>query len=349
MSYVTIMQTRSRPSLTGTGVGRGALRRAIAGWCTVSKPSVASSRTCNREAVSATHCAWGKYPGSFSRKIRVLDKPGSPGHGAHVTPGAKLARRYASWIEHRRSAIILGSLVFAALAGFAASKLRIFADFSYLLPQDVRSVTDLRAIGKRARVLGTAMVAVQASDPAIRERAAVMLRDKIAGLPLVSSVTFDDHARREYGWQHRWLFADLSDLQRAKAAIEAKIRQAKLEANPLFVGLDDEPASHTRDAADELRDRLRKAEADVADRGELISHDGQLQMMIIRTAFSSGEVERDKQLLAGIDQIMEQVRVAVPGADIGVAGDIVVSIAGHGSILNGMLLATAVTVTLVMI
>jgi uncharacterized protein len=265
-----------------------------------------------------------------------------------VTDGAKLARRYASWIEHRRWAIIAGSLVFAALATFAASQLRIFADFSYLLPQNVRSVTDLRAIGKRARVLGTAMVAVQASDPAIRERAAVLLRDKIARLSLVSSVTFDDHARREYAWQHRWLFADLSDLQRSRAAIEAKIRQAKLEANPLFVGLDDEPATHPPDAADELRDRLRKAEADVADRGELISSDGKLQMMIIRTAFSSGEVERDKQLIAGIDQIIEEVKVAVPGTDIGVAGDVVVSIAEHDSILNGMLLATAVTVTLVM-
>src|SRR4051812_14510260 len=265
MSYVTIMQTRSRPSLTETGVGMGALRRAIAGWCTVSKPSVASSRTCNREAVSTTHCAQGQYAGSLSPPARVLDKASTPGHGAPVTVGAKLARRYASWIEHRRWAIIASSLVFAAVAAFGASRLRILADFSYLLPQDVRSVTDLRAIGKRARVLGTAMVAVQSTDPAIRERAAVMLRDKIAGLPLVSSVTFDDHARREYGWQNRWLFADLSDLQRARAAIEAKIRQAKLDANPLFIGLDDEPASHAPDAADELRERLRKAEAEVAD------------------------------------------------------------------------------------
>ena len=266
-----------------------------------------------------------------------------------MTAGPKLARRYASWIEHRRWAIIASSLVFAAVAAFGASRLRILADFSYLLPQDVRSVTDLRAIGKRARVLGTAMVAVQSSDPAIRERAAVMLRDKIAGLPLVSSVTFDDHARREYGWQNRWLFADLSDLQRARAAIEAKIRQAKLEANPLFVGLDDEPAGHPpRDAADELRDRLRKAEADAAQRGELVSSDGKLQMMIVRTAFSSGDVDRDKQLLAGIDTIIDQTRIAVPGADMGVAGDIVVSIAEHDSILNGMLLSVGVTLLLVM-
>src|SRR4051794_41309159 len=98
-------------------------------------------------------------------------------------------------------------MVFAALATLAASQLKIFADFSYLLPQDVRSVTDLRAISARARVLGTAMVAVEASDPGLRRRAAILLRDRIATLPLVSSVTFDDRAKRDYGWEHRWLFA----------------------------------------------------------------------------------------------------------------------------------------------
>jgi predicted RND superfamily exporter protein len=262
--------------------------------------------------------------------------------------GAEFARRYASWIERRRWAIIVGSIVFAALATLAASQLRIFADFSYLLPQDVRSVTDLRAISKRARVLGTAMVAVEAGDSDVRRRAALLLRDKITTLPLVSSVTFDDRAKRDYGWQHRWLFADLGDLEKARAAIEAKIHEAKLEANPLFVPLDDPPAK-AADAADELRERLRKAEAEKAQPGELVGPDGKLQMMIVRTAFSSGDVEKDKLLVAGIEQIIAQVRAAVPGADIGVAGDVVVSIAEHDSILNGMLLATLLTVTLVMI
>jgi hypothetical protein len=52
-----------------------------------------------------------------------------------VTRGAELARRYAAWIERRRWPIIIASLVFAALATVAPSRLRIFADVSYLLPQ----------------------------------------------------------------------------------------------------------------------------------------------------------------------------------------------------------------------
>jgi len=36
-------------------------------------------------------------------------------------------------------------------------------------------------------------------------------------------------------------------------------------------------------------------------------------MMIIRTAFSSGDVDRDRQLLEGIDQVIDEVRVSAPG------------------------------------
>ncbi len=267
--------------------------------------------------------------------------------------GAQLARRYASWIERRRWLILVASIGIAALSTFAASQLKIFADFSYLLPQDVRSVTDLRAISKRARVLGTAMVAVESTEPALRRRAAVLLRDKVAGLPQVSSITFDNRAKRDYGWNNRWLFADLADLQKAKTAIEDQIRKAKLDANPLFIGLDDddEPAAAggAANAADELRERLRKAEADRADPGELVAPDGKLQMMIVRTAFSSGDVDKGRKLLADIRGAIAEVAPAVPGVQMGVAGDIVVSLAEHDSILNGVLLATLLTVTLVVI
>ena len=277
-----------------------------------------------------------------------------------MTAGSEFARRYASWIERRRRAIIAASIAFAVVAGLGASRLHIFSDLSYLLPQDSRSVIDLRAIGARARVLGTAMVAVLANDPAQRGRAAVLLRDKITALPLVSSVTFDDRAKRDYGWQNRWLFADLKDLERARDALQTKIQRAKLEANPLFIDLDDpEPAGAGQGSADaagasaggidELRDRLRKAKAEQAESGELVGRDGKLQMMIVRTAFSSGDIAKDKQLLAQLEHIMAEVRAQVPGVEIGLAGDIAVSVAEQDSILNGMLLATLVTVSLVML
>jgi len=273
------------------------------------------------------------------------------GDGAGVKLGPDAARRYASWIERRRRPIILVSIVLAGLATFVASHLPIHSDLSYLLPQDARSVTDLRAIGARARVLGTAMVVVESGDPAARRQAAIQLRDKIVKLALVSSVTFDDRVKRDYGWNNRWLFASLADLQQAKAAIEGKIRQAKLDANPLFIDLD-EPAPAKPgegDAADKLRKRLHDAELEQAKTGELVGPDGKVQIMIVRTAFSSGDVDKDNQLFAELKQIRDEVVRAVPGVEVGLAGDIIVSIAERDSILNGVFLATGVTVSLVML
>ena len=231
--------------------------------------------------------------------------------------------------------------------GFVASRLQVFADFSYLLPQDSRSVQDLRAIGARARVIGTAMVVVEAPDPVARRRAAVMLRDQVTALPkaLVSSVTFDRRSERAYGWSNRWLFVDLADLEKARTALADEIAAAKLAANPMFVDLD---AGAKPKPASDLRDRLAKAERDKDDPGEYVSPDGTLQMMIVHTGFSSGDVDKDKQLLEALEPIVARVKAAVPGVDAGIAGDVVVSPAEHDSILNGMLLATALTVSLVL-
>ncbi len=252
------------------------------------------------------------------------------------------ARRYASWIERYRWWVVSLSVFFAVGMGFVASRLQVFADFSYLLPQDSRSVQDLRAIGARARVIGTAMVAVESADPVARRRAAVMLRDAIAALPrdLVSSVTFDRASERAYGWTNRWLFVDVADLEHAKTALAERIAHKK---QPLLVELDSGP-----DAGDSLRDRLAKAERDKDDPGELVSPDGHLQMMIVHTGFSSGDVDRDKQLLGALEPIVLRVKAEIPGIEAGIAGDVVVSPAEHDSILNGMLLATILTVSLVL-
>ncbi|HEY4239334.1 MAG TPA: MMPL family transporter [Kofleriaceae bacterium] len=257
-----------------------------------------------------------------------------------------VARRYAAWIERWRWWVIAVSIVFVGGAGFAASKLHVYADFSYLLPQDVRSVRDLRAISSRARVIGTAMVAVESDDPIARRKAAVMLRDEIEALPktLVTSVTFDKSAERQYGWKNRWLFAPLADLEKARDAIEDEIKNTKLKANPLYIDLDDDAAP---DGASDLRKQLADEEAKSADPGEYVGPDKKLQMMILRTGFSTGDVDQDKVLLAALDRVMADVRAKVPGVEMGVAGDVIVSIAEHDSILNGMLIATVVTVTLV--
>ncbi len=232
-------------------------------------------------------------------------------------------------------------------------RISILADFSYLLPQTAQSVKDLRAIEQRARVIGTAMVAIESDHPDSRRKAALAARDRILALgpAMVASVTFDDHAKRQYAWDHRWLFADVGDLVAARDALTAELAQAKLDANPLFVPLDDDaPApAKTTDGRAKLRARLHDAEIAKDDPGELVSKNGRVQMMIVHTGFSTGDVDRDRELVAKLDAIGAQLHVEYPDVTMGVAGDAPVSLAEHDAILNGMLRATLVTVVLVML
>src|SRR3954471_16947585 len=107
-------------------------------------------------------------------------------------------RRYAAWVARHHRAVLLTSALLAVGAGAIAAKLPVYADFSYLLPPSAESVRHLRALEKRARVLGTLMVAVKAADPEARRSAAHALRDKLLarGPQVAQSLTFDEHVGR---------------------------------------------------------------------------------------------------------------------------------------------------------
>ena len=136
-------------------------------------------------------------------------------------PAPRVAVWFAAGLVRWRWWIVAASIVLAGAGARYAATLPVYTDFSYLLPPSARSVKDLRLIEKRARVIGTAMIAVESKDPIARAHAAAMLRDGILALGpnLVSSLTFDESAARKFGWQNRWLFASLDDLARAVAEI----------------------------------------------------------------------------------------------------------------------------------
>src|SRR5579862_4603300 len=98
---------------------------------------------------------------------------------AAAGPPPPFAAWYARGILRWRWWIAAVAIAVTAGAARYAATLPVYTDFSYLLPPSAHSVQDLRAIEKRARVIGTAMVAVESPDPVARERAAQLLRTKI--------------------------------------------------------------------------------------------------------------------------------------------------------------------------
>ncbi len=260
-----------------------------------------------------------------------------------------MTRAYAAWIDRHRHRILVASFAIVVASAWLASQLSVEADLSYLLPPSAESVRHLRAIEQRARVLGTVMVAVDSADPVARAKAATALRARFATLPpgLVSSVDFDDAVARKFTWEHRWQEVPLADLAKARDALRTEIHDAHLRADPLYVDLDD-PAPASSDAG-KLRDRLHDAERDKDAPAELVSHDRHVQLMVLRTAYSSGDIAKDEQLLEAVAAAIAVVHRDVPTAELGFAGDVVLTVAEHGAILDGMLLAIAATVGLVLL
>ncbi|HET9987636.1 MAG TPA: MMPL family transporter, partial [Kofleriaceae bacterium] len=256
--------------------------------------------------------------------------------------------RYVQWIIRWRWAIVIASIALAIGAGAIASRLSVLADFSYLLPQSARSVKDLRAIEKRARVVGTSLFVVRSEHPESRRKAALLARGRIAALgpEWIADITFDHRVEHQFAWTNRWLGADLKDLVAARDALKRELAAAKLRANPLFVPLDDDKPDTK--ASDDLKQKLKDAEKLRDDPGEYVSKDGRVQTMILHIGFSTGDVDKDRELLAKLEAIGAGVHQELPDVDAGVAGDVPVSIAEHDAILNGMLRATLVTVVLVM-
>src|SRR5437016_7762555 len=175
------------------------------------------------------------------------------------------ALRWARWVDKRRRPIVLIAAALALVSAFLASRLPVEGDFSYLLPPNEKSVQDLHALEKRTQSLSTFMIGVESDDPALREKTAAALyqRLKTVDKNLIAQITYDERAPRMYAWNNRFLFASLDDLKTALATARKKVG----ESNPLYVPLDDEEAPKASAAAsqkdeksaiDDLRARLDK-------------------------------------------------------------------------------------------
>ncbi len=256
-----------------------------------------------------------------------------------------LAARLSGWaVAHARLMMVVGWVV-ALASGILASRLDVFGDFSNLLPPDTESVRHLRALEKRTRVLADYMVGVESDDATARAAAGVAMRERLDAIDhdLVSGITSDKHAPAEFAWDHRFLFASLDDLTRARDALEQKLA----EANPMFVALDDPPAKGSAEATGDLEKKLDKAEAESKDKASLISKDGHLQLFVVRTTFTSDDSVRGPKLNALIFAAAHDVETRFPTVKVGIAGDVITSLIEHDSLLKGMVASTLVTVALV--
>ncbi|HSD88395.1 MAG TPA: MMPL family transporter [Kofleriaceae bacterium] len=263
----------------------------------------------------------------------------------------QLARRYVAWLARRASAVMAAYGVLLALALYLiAFRLPLFADFSYLLPQDVPAVRDLRKLESRVKAADTILVLVRAPTPQAQAAATQQMIDglKAESSPLIERVLGDDAGSRMFFKARRHLLVDLPDLEHARDALRHKIEQAKLKANPLYIDLgdDEDAAKKDQKELDELRAKRRDAEAKL-DRPTNVSADGLVAKIEISTKFPATDAKRAELLLETLSRVRANVVAANPGVDIGFTGGTITALAEHTSITKGMVLSSLVTALLV--
>ena len=261
------------------------------------------------------------------------------------------ARRYLVWVRLHIGAIFVASaLVVAASVVLIARYLPLYADFSYLLPQDAPAVRDLRRIEARVKTSDTVLVVIRAARPDEVSAATAEMLGRARGLSpaLVARVDGDDADARAFFRAHRHLLVSLPDLEHARDALGKRINAAKLAANPLYVDLDDSgsDAKANRDELDQLRKKRRDVERKL-DRPSNISGDGRAALLQVRTAFGGTDADRGEQLLAELDEARVRTVMAHPGVEIGFAGGVVTALSEHRALVNGTLISCVVTTFLV--
>ena len=185
------------------------------------------------------------------------------------------AGRYVAWLRRHVAAVIGAHALVLALAGYLiAFHSPLFADFSYLLPQDAPAVTDLRRLEKRIKATDTMLVVVQAPTSDARAAAVRQLADAFREFPkdLVGEVEDDDVETRDFLRDNKFLFVPLVDLQRARDALAKRIAAAKLAANPLYVDLDSDGSKADAAAAQKDLDELEQERKDAEAKLERSSH-----------------------------------------------------------------------------
>jgi predicted RND superfamily exporter protein len=257
------------------------------------------------------------------------------------------ALKLAAMIDRRRWTILVVSFVLAIGGGVLASKLPVYGDFIHLLPPSAPSVVQLRELQGRIESLGAMMVLVESNDPKVRARAHadVVGRLKTIDPTLIASISWQNRETRDYIWNNRFLYAPLADLEQARSALEERVKQAKLKANPLYVDLEDEPAPDGR--TDKLEQKLRDAQAEHDRPPEFISRDGKMGLVVVRATFDSSAIAQASRLVDAVIAAGKATEAAVPGCQVAVTSDVFFSVAEHQALLEGMLLAICITVGLV--
>lgn len=252
----------------------------------------------------------------------------------------------------RRPILVMACALMLLVACWAyARRLEVRSDIMELLPRDSPG---FQAFERRLeRVGGRATIVIVAESPerAANERFIDAMRarlDAIDDPELISSIESGTKDVRQFFEDHKWLYADLKDLEEADAKLD---RQIAIKSGMVEDLLDENTAEHAL-GMDEFRDRFKKKadEKDDFPSGYFASPDGTQIVMRVFTTTSGLGGGGDERLYSNIRDIAAGLRPETfhPAMKVGFGGDIPNAKAEKEALVHEAVVATLVAAALIL-
>ncbi|MBN1652933.1 MAG: MMPL family transporter [Deltaproteobacteria bacterium] len=271
-----------------------------------------------------------------------------------VSRRERFFNRLAGFQYHRPLVVVLIAFALAGSAVPLVLRLGIKTGFAALLPREKPSVKDLEAAGDRIGGLTTLTVAVQSEDREAMQRFAKALVSRLQGMKIstVRSVEWNIASYEDFVYAHRHLYAELQDLKQIRAQLEERLEFERARANPLYVDLLDEPPpepeeliERMRQKGDKAREKLKKYPG-----GFYIHPERGFLAIFLRTDIEEGDALRAEKLIASVSREVTRLGPKEYASDLRVeyGGDLLSVREEHSAIKNELLLATSITILLVL-
>ena len=239
-------------------------------------------------------------------------------------------------------------------AGWAALHLELRTDWTELLPENKPSIKDLRRIQERFGVLGTYTVAIEGDDLPAMERFAEDLSARISTLPSgqVAYVDKDVKDEKAFFTAHRWLYADLADLEAARDSLKQRLADEKARA-AFDLGLDAEAGAPGPE--DGGLEALKAKYGEVVRRldhyrdGYFVGEDGHLLAVFVRAGNASNNLVATARLEQAIGAMVRDLDPGRyhPSLKIIYAGDLLTARAEHDAVRQDLVVLSTLCFLLI--
>lgn len=268
----------------------------------------------------------------------------------------RLLLRLAAWQLRAPWQVLLLGLALTVTGGWLARGLELRTRFDQLLPDDQPSVLELKRLSERTAGSSSIFVVLEGADQAtLRTVGGSLLKPlRAIGPPLVVSAETGVQTARDYLLPRSGLFASVEDLKKLNQELDTQRKKAVGKA--LSLGLDDDEEQKAPTFA-ELKEKFlggKSATLEAAkDRypdGFFQSKDGRTLVVLVRTGVTTGELERSREALAKVKEVVGRTLpdAETRGIKVGYAGDLVTGLYEYGAVLDDLVSVGVTGVALIL-